>query len=115
MIISFGKTKDELLSGTKTVTRRFWKPNYFATWLTRWDKGFRVYDAYDKSPRNGGKKIGTITLTQRPYREPLSMLTESELLAEGGMCSTVEEFCALVGKEPEDEAAVIRFVFEPNS
>ena len=113
MILAFSKTTQQLLTGHKSVTRRFWADSYVAKWQSEYDKGFKLHTAYDKSPRNGGKLVGWIRLTERPYREPLSMLTESELLAEGGMCKTIGDFCDLVGKKPEDVAVVVRFQFLP--
>lgn len=53
MIISFAMTVNAFLSGSKTVTRRFWKDKYAA----KFHAG-DIVDAYSKSPRNGGKKIG---------------------------------------------------------
>ena len=115
MIISFGMTQQELLSGTKTVTRRFWKPSYIKTWQKAWDEGRTKHHAYDRSPRNGGKQVGWIELTERPYREALYMLPEADLVAEGGMCATLEEFCELVGKKVDAVACVVRFQFVPLS
>jgi hypothetical protein len=114
MIISFGLTVNELLSGTKTVTRRFWSQRQIDTILRLYGRGRREHQAWDKNPRCGGERIGTIRLTCGPYQERLGDMPESDLAAEGGMCATLEEFRALVGKSADDVATVIRFEFEPN-
>jgi hypothetical protein len=79
MIISFNWTVGAFLQGKKTVTRRFWKSKYAA----KFHEG-DIVDAYDKSPRNGGKKIGHIRLTKDPYKQPLENMTEEDFQREGG-------------------------------
>jgi predicted transcriptional regulator len=108
-IISFSLTKDEFLAGKKTVTRRDWSDAHFEMWLRLWDAGRHVHDAWDKIPRAGGKKIGELVLTTRPYRERLDKMPLSDLKAEGGMCSTLDEFCRLIQKSPQDYVTVVRF------
>ena len=63
-IISFSWTTPALLALQKTVTRRKWDDKYAKTFR----RGDYV-QAYDKSPRFGGKKIATIQLTSDPYKE----------------------------------------------
>ena len=108
-ILSFALTKREFLSGKKTVTRRAWSDRQFQVWVNMWEADRRVHDAWDNIPRAGGRKIGRLVLTAKPYRERLGRMPEADLRAEGGMCSTVEEFCALIGKSPKDYVTVIRF------
>jgi len=109
MIIVFAKTTPAFLSGTKTVTRRYWTKKYFQRWLNAWDTGHLVHDAWDKSPRVGGKKIGQFQLTARPYLEQLADMPLNDLEAEGGMCKTIDEYISFIGKTPETVVAVIRF------
>ena len=109
MIMVFAKTAPEFLAGTKTVTRRVWKEKYFQQWLSAWDTERLVHDAWDKSPRLGGKKIGQFQLTDRPYLEKLADMPMRDLEAEGGICKTVDEFISFIGKTPENIVAVIRF------
>jgi hypothetical protein len=109
MILTFAKTEAEFLAGIKTVTRRFYKSTQTARWQAQWDKGNLLHQAYDKSPRQGGKQIGWFRLTERPYLEALRDMPASELEAEGGMVDSLEAFRELVNKEPDDEATVIRF------
>ena len=71
MIISFSKTVEPFLSGTKSVTRRVWKPRTLAMWQKAWDDGRYVHDAVDKGLHRGGKRIGKIRLTCRPYQQAL--------------------------------------------
>jgi uncharacterized protein YqfB (UPF0267 family) len=56
-IISFAKTTAALLAGHKTVTRRYWKPSH-AAMFKRGD----IVQAWDKSPRYGGKKVAEIKI-----------------------------------------------------
>ena len=108
-ILSFALTKREFLSGLKTVTRRAWSDHQFRMWVNMWESDRRVHDAWDNNPRAGGKRIGRLALTAKPYRERLGQMSEADLRAEGGMCSSLEEFCALIGKSPNDYVTVIRF------
>jgi len=108
-IISFSLTKREFLQGKKTVTRRDWSDEHYKMWVNLWDSGKVVHDAWDNIPRAGGKKIGKIILTERPYKERLEQMPLSDLEAEGGMCSTLEEYYAIIGKSSKDCVTVIRF------
>jgi hypothetical protein len=105
-ILSFSLTQEEFLSGNKTVTRRDWAESYHAMW----ERNRLIHDAYDNIPRAGGKKIGEIKLIAKPYKERLADMPLEDLTAEGGMCSTREEFIKLIGKDPDDVVSVIRFV-----
>lgn len=108
-IISFSLTTKEFLSGSKTVTRRIWSDSYHEMWERMWESNRLVHDAYNNIPRAGGKKIGKIKLVDRPYKERLAEMPIEDLLAEGGMCKTREEFYDLIGKGPNDTVSVIRF------
>lgn len=108
-ILSFSITKDEFLKGQKTVTRRDWSDTHFKMWVRMWETNRLVHDAWDNSPRAGGKPIGRLRLTAKPYREKLLHMPPADLRAEGGICSTLDEFCALIGKSPKDYVTVIRF------
>lgn len=63
-IISFAETTPALLAGAKTVTRRDWKSSFAA----KWHKGSEAI-AYSKSPRNHGKPVARIRLTEDPVLE----------------------------------------------
>jgi hypothetical protein len=108
--LSFALTKNEFLSGRKTVTRRDWPEPYRRKWQKWFDEGRVDHTAWDKLPFAGGRKIGTLRLTCAPYIERLADMPLSDLKAEGGMCKTREEFCALIGKRLSDTVTVIRFV-----
>jgi hypothetical protein len=77
-IISFAYTTPALLAGRKTCTRRNWAPRYAALF-----NGGELVQAWDKSPRIGGKRIGTIRLLQEPRLEPLNEMPDSDYEAEG--------------------------------
>ena len=107
--ISFALTKDEFLSGRKTVTRRDWPERYRKQWRKWYRDGKVDHTAWDKVPFAGGKRIGTFRLTCEPYLQRLSAMPLSDLEAEGGMVNTIDEFCKLIGKKPSDIVTVIRF------
>jgi hypothetical protein len=107
--ISFALTKNEFLSGIKTVTRRDWAERRFRQWCKWWDCGRVIHDAWDKAPFAGGHKIGSFIMTRRPYLERLADMPVSDLVAEGNMVSSLEEYFNLINKKPEDIVTVIRF------
>lgn len=115
MIISFAWTTPQFLDGTKTVTRRSWSESSaprvrtFEQWRNAWDDHRLAHDAWDKNPRNGGKKVGTFMMTARPYRERLGDFPESDLAAEGGLWATVQDYIDLQGGDPGKVLVVIRF------
>ena len=80
-IISFGWTWPALFAEAplrKTVTRRDWDADYAASF-----KAGELIQAYDKSPRFGGKRIALIKLGQAPYFEPVSDMPDDDYEAEG--------------------------------
>ena len=109
MILSFALTTEEFLSGKKTATRRFFAERTIKSWQKAWDEERLIHKAYDKVARVGGKQIGEFRLTCQPYLERLGDMPLADLEAEGGMVDTIEAFCELVGKSPDDECLVIRF------
>ena len=117
MIIAFAHTTPMLLRGEKSVTRRDWKPTYLASWQAAYDAGKRTHQAYDQSPRSGGKKIGDLILTERPCLERLDAMPFDDIAAEGyaGEYESVEDFIAATfpNAKPSDEWAVVRFEFQP--
>ena len=112
MILSFAWTVSPLLAGCKTVTRRDWSPGYVRQWQRAWDEGRLVHDAYDKSPRSGGHKIGEISLTCRPYLERLGDMPEADVGAEGDMWANKAEYIELQGGDSDKVLAVVRFRFD---
>jgi len=109
-ILSLHLTTKEFLLGKKTCTRRDWCDRTTNSWQRAWDRGNLLHQAWDKSPRAGGRKIGTVKLTCRPYRERLADMPITDLLEEGGMCATRKEFFELISKNYNDFVTVIRFV-----
>lgn len=68
--------------------------------------------ALDKDIRYGGKQIGWCRLLCAPYKERLAAMTEADLQAEGGMCSSVTDFIRQYFKGNGSlEVWVIRFEF----
>ncbi len=115
--ISFGKTLTELLSGNKIVTRRFWKDNYAQRFIDDWNAkpGEFLYPALTKGYHVGGKRVGYIRLTHKPYQEKLVDMPSSELAAEGFPELSKQQF---IGKffqgDNQQIVWVIRFEFIPN-
>jgi len=112
MIVSFGWTVEPLLRGQKTVTRRRWASEYVARWQRAWDRGPRIHKAYDKAAYAGGKPVGWIILTARPYNERLEDMPVADLAAEGGLWGSVDEFVRFIDCDPWDTVTVIRFSFQ---
>lgn len=77
MIVSFAWTTPALIAGRKTVTRRDWTPQHAAKFHTG-----QVVDAWDKSPRFGGKPVATIQIISVTH-EPMRMMPDSDYEAEG--------------------------------
>ena len=113
MILSFSITSklakekgvaDPLLTGTKTVTRRLWKP---AT-AEKYQRIFhqqKLIHAWSNAPYvPGAKHIANILLTHIPYQEKLMDMPETDLALEGGLWSTKDEFirCVCRGKPKPD-------------
>jgi hypothetical protein len=115
MILSLAWTTQAFLAGKKTCTRRRWTAHHMATWQKAWDEGRYIHDAWDKSPRSGGRCIGQIRLTCRPYWERLADMPTADLVAEGNLWASMDEFLALF-PDPQDYVAVLRFEpFHPSA
>lgn len=109
--IAFGWTSTQLLAGIKTCTRRSWKDSYAAYFKKVFEEG-RLVPCLNKSFRNGGRIIGYAKLICVPYKESLQDMPINDLEAEGGMCSTVEEFIDKYFKgEKACSVWVVRFEF----
>jgi hypothetical protein len=78
MMISFAWTTLALLCGEKTKTRRSWSDDYAAKF-----KAGMLVDAYDKSPRIGGLKIGEIEIRCDPLLQRTGNMTENDYKDEG--------------------------------
>ena len=109
MNISFAWTTAALLSGRKSCTRRRWSARHYGAWRQAWREGRRDHQAWDKSPRAGGRRVGTIRLTCEPYKERLADMPEGDVEAEGGIWESKREFIELFGGDPDLAVVVIRF------
>ena len=126
MILAFHKSfMTHLRLGNKWVTRRDWSEGTLKRWQAAYDRDEVVHDAYDGLPHRGGKKIGTIRMTERPYREVLRNITNHHI---SGECfpnhvtpslaldpeirrSFMERFTNEFKCTPESELVVIPFFF----
>lgn len=106
MWISFAWTTKAFLAGTKTVTRRFWNKEYMEKWwkVTCENNGLAV--ACDRSPRWGGKQIGHIKVTLKPYLQKLKFVTDADEIKEGHLWGNAKNFIEMMGG-PEREPYVI--------
>lgn len=77
-IISLAWTTDVFLANAKNVTRRYWKPSH----AKKFKEG-DIVQAYDKIPLHGGKNIGCIKITKKPYLQPTGNMTENDYAREG--------------------------------
>jgi DNA N-6-adenine-methyltransferase (Dam) len=114
--ISFGYTAQYLPQ--KCVTRRDWKDSHAAKFTNAFNKAIaegkqlRV-PAIDKGYHAGGKQIGWLLISDRPYKQKLSDMPSHELKAEGGMCTTVAEFATKYFKGDSEKIVwVVRFKFQ---
>lgn len=116
MIISFGWTTPYLPPhGPKDTTRRRWKPRTLKSWQKAWDEDRLTHVAVNKCLAYGGDRIGTITLLERPFLERLGDMPDTDLIREGGMCNSVEEFInRYFDSNPDQFVAVVRFHFGAN-
>ncbi|MGB7275929.1 MAG: hypothetical protein WBC69_21755 [Geitlerinemataceae cyanobacterium] len=111
--ISFGKTLDALLGGGKSVTRRKWEDFYAQQFINRFKRGWKV-QAFDKDRRYGGQLVGWLKLTQKPYRERLGDMPDSDVAAEGFPELSKTEFLDRFFQGDASKVVwVIRFEFEP--
>lgn len=87
-IISFALTTSALQARRKSVTRREWKDKSAQQWINaletakaKGEKGLLV-QAWDKSPRFKGKRIGTVLVTSIT-KEPTRTIPDEDWEAEG--------------------------------
>ncbi len=83
MIISFAWTTEAFLSGQKTATRRFWDAGYMEMWWRNVVKDKHCAQAWDRSPRFKGQKIGVIHIPVKPFPQPLAEMAEADFVEEG--------------------------------
>ncbi len=96
LIISFAWTVPAFKARRKRCTRRDWNERY----ARLFHKGDLV-QAWDKNPRNGGKRVGTVRLTADPYQEPASAVPDEDWENEGFAYLT-ETGATVHGKIPQD-------------
>jgi hypothetical protein len=111
VFISFAWTSEAYLNGLKTCTRRDWKDRHFQQWVRAYQNDHLVHDAWSNLPFvAGAEKIGRFRLACEPYRERLADMREEDLVAEGGLWESKEEFIRLQGGDPSKELVVVRFI-----
>ena len=110
--ISFSKTINELISGKKTQTRRAWQDDYAKSFIRYFDENIAI-PALDKGRHRGGRELGFIKLTQRPYQQYLSEMSATDLQEEGGMVETAQEFIDTFFEGQDKLVWVLHFEFLP--
>lgn len=97
-IISFSHTTPALVNGHKTMTTRAWKPEYAA----KFKAGAEIL-AYDKNPRNGGKPVARLRLTQDVQLEDPSGFTRADFQAEGfGFLAATNDLGRVIAQVTDD-------------
>lgn len=109
--LSFSMTIEELLSGKKTQTRRMWNEGYASHFIRYFEEKIAI-PALNKGRYRGGHELGHIRLTQRPYQQLLSEMTTQDLLEEGGMVETTQEFIDRFFEEQDKLVWVLHFEFQ---
>lgn len=95
IIVSFAWTSDAFESGSKTETRRFWKPHY----AVRFKPG-QICQGWTYCPRvKGARFMHHFRVLKQPYREMLGDMTQESFLAEGGTryWNDLNEFIEMMG------------------
>jgi hypothetical protein len=82
LYISFAWTTAAFLAGAKCRTRRYWNDDYAEKFIRIYEKHEPV-GALDKLFRAGGKKIGELLLTERPFKQATGLMTEQDFIDEG--------------------------------
>lgn len=93
MILTFTMTPEAVRDRVKKVTRRpKWSERTVRMFTKAYEQGLLV-DAYDRNPRQRGRKIETIRLTDRPYQETLANFPADDCALEGFDYYEGEERC----------------------
>lgn len=82
MILSFAWTTPAVVVRVKTQTRRDWTPRTFSMYKRAMSEG-RLVDAYDRSPRFGGKPFGQIRITGLVESEDSRTIPDNSWFKEG--------------------------------
>jgi len=113
LAIAFNWTKDKLIKGVKTQTRRYYQPSYAKRFINLFENNPNtlIKAEYKK------ELLGYIRLTAKPYREKLGDITREDIDREGYPELSKEEFLTkfFSGKDVNSEVWVISFEFTPKS
>lgn len=71
MYISFAWTTPALLARAKSATRRMWAPSHAAKF-----RAGQIVDAYDRSPRLGGRRVATIRIARDPWKQRTGLMDD---------------------------------------
>ena len=108
--VSFAMTSDAFADGSKTETRRFWKPKHAAKFTPG-----RVFMGWSKDPRAGGVRLHPARVVFcRPER--LGDMTQDSFVREGGTryWPDLAAYIAAMGG-PALVPYVLRFEHLPNN
>jgi hypothetical protein len=94
--ITFGLFTPAVLAGAKTVTRRDWP----ASKAREFAQGDLVW-AYDRSPDEGGTRVGIVRLTHAPVLQKMFDMPTSDFEAEGFIYLAELYRSGLGAREPE--------------
>lgn len=108
MFISFAWTTEVWKKKLKTVTRRFWNPEYMEKFWKSCCANNGLAIACDRSPRFKGKRIGLIKVTKKPYLQKLKFVTDADEIKEGHLWGNAANYIEMMGG-PENEPYVVEF------
>jgi hypothetical protein len=111
--ISFANTIEPFKKGIQTVTRRYWNDKYAeGFWNVACENGGLAI-ACSRSQQWGGKRIGLIRVTKKPYRQKLEYITDADEIKSGHMWGNAKDYISFLGG-PELEPWVIEFEAMPD-
>ena len=102
----------QLLPGVSLVCKR-WDRQTRTLFQESWNRGKRTHQLWSLAPGQGGKPLGTATLTAPPRVKLVRYLTKEELKAAGGKCQTPRQFAnEYCGGKIYTPVTLVSFEFE---
>lgn len=103
MYISFAWTTPALLARAKSATRRMWAPSHAAKF-----RAGQIVDAYDRSPRLGGRRVATIRIARDPWKQRTGLMDDVVDYEREGILDEVGDLLDAydVDRSPRDEPVI---------
>lgn len=106
---------DPLLAGVKVCTRRIWADKTVRYYQRAYQEGLTIqaYSASTFARTLDPRKLADLRLTRAPYQQPLREMTAADLVAEGDLWSSVDEFISMIcHRKPNPDLVVWVVWFE---